>query len=445
MEGQRRVGRERAVEVPAGHRLLVDDEGADLGARQDVAAVAPHEEVLAGVAEVARRDVHRGDVVPAGLAGQPRPPDDRYRDAAFRQADPSREEQVGAAPEAGPAADVEHAGVLQEEVALLGEEEREARQVDLLLVHLDLGEVGVQREVQVEARRHAVFDVEAVLVEPGPVQASGYGVLPAAGQHVRRQPQIQAPVDPADAAQGACLAETGQLVFLGDRGPEDLLVLAPDVAHEVGAPHLRLGGGEAQRDHRDGDLRDPPVGRAARDGVPDAVPVHVDVRAVRAAEAALTLFGDLLLQLGAQRADDEHVARAAVLERVQDELKVVLVEQARRVAAHLGGDHAAGLRVVRLDADIQGARVVQQTDDRPLRCRRALGGLLLGECIDDRRRLPCRLVETPVDAGRLVHALRLDAVQLALGECRGLAAGCALREGTGSRRLGGSRGGRGEH
>ncbi len=64
--------------------------------------------------------------------------------------------------------ELEHAGVLEEEVALLREEQVEARQVDLLLVGLDLREVGVDGEVPRQARGHAVLHVEAgvvVLVE----------------------------------------------------------------------------------------------------------------------------------------------------------------------------------------------------------------------------------------------------------------------------------------
>ena len=62
------------------NRLLVDDDAANLRARQDVAAVASDEEVLARIAEgLLRRDVHDSDVVPVDLPGEPRAPDDRHR------------------------------------------------------------------------------------------------------------------------------------------------------------------------------------------------------------------------------------------------------------------------------------------------------------------------------------------------------------------------------
>ena len=59
------------------------------------------------------------------------------------------------------AAEREDALSLEEEVALLGEEQAEARQVDLLLVLLHLREVRVYGEVGGQAARQAVLGVEA--------------------------------------------------------------------------------------------------------------------------------------------------------------------------------------------------------------------------------------------------------------------------------------------
>ena len=59
------------------------------------------------------------------------------------------------------AGEVEDAAALEEEVALLREEQAEAREVDLLLVDLDLREVGVDGEVGGQVRRDAVLDVAA--------------------------------------------------------------------------------------------------------------------------------------------------------------------------------------------------------------------------------------------------------------------------------------------
>src|SRR6185503_13104340 len=58
------------------------------------------------------------------------------------------------------AAEVEDTLVLEKEVSLLGEEQAEPGQVDLLLVGLDLGEIGVVGEVGGEAAGDTVLDVD---------------------------------------------------------------------------------------------------------------------------------------------------------------------------------------------------------------------------------------------------------------------------------------------
>ena len=54
--------------------------------------------------------------------------------------------------------------VLEEELALLGKEQREAIEVHLLLIDLDLREIGVVRRVERQARRDRVLHVETPLV-----------------------------------------------------------------------------------------------------------------------------------------------------------------------------------------------------------------------------------------------------------------------------------------
>ena len=58
------------------------------------------------------------------------------------------------------AAERERVAVLEKELALLGEEQAEPRQVDLLLVGLDLREIGVVGEVRGQVLRDAVLHVE---------------------------------------------------------------------------------------------------------------------------------------------------------------------------------------------------------------------------------------------------------------------------------------------
>ena len=105
------------------------------------------------------------EAVAADAAGQAPAAVDRHGAALFEPDAPAVEQDrhlVRAPPTCRRrAAERERARVLEEELALLREEEAEAREVDLLLVGLDLGEVGVVGEVGREVLRHAVLHVDA--------------------------------------------------------------------------------------------------------------------------------------------------------------------------------------------------------------------------------------------------------------------------------------------
>ena len=93
--GDQRVGDHRAIEPRRADGLLVDDQPTHLGPALQVAAVAPHEEVLALAAEhVVGLDVHDRDVVALHLARHPGAADDRNLLAGVGQTDAAAEEQV---------------------------------------------------------------------------------------------------------------------------------------------------------------------------------------------------------------------------------------------------------------------------------------------------------------------------------------------------------------
>ena len=95
---------------------------------------------------------------PPASSGISRPPSRPMRRLKKRY---GRVAAAGGQPGAGAAGERERAGALEEEVALLGEEQVEAGQVDLLFVHLDLREVGVHRQVGGEVLGEPVLDVAA--------------------------------------------------------------------------------------------------------------------------------------------------------------------------------------------------------------------------------------------------------------------------------------------
>ena len=154
-------------------RVTARVQGADVGLLQQAPLHPRHREVLADEAVVlARPHVQEPDVLRAGLAGHLRAEVDLLRRAVGAQADAAAEERddalVVGPPEAeevvvafGIAGEVEEGRAVEEEVALLGKEQREAREVDLPLIDFGLREVGVDGEVGPQQRRQVVEEVDA--------------------------------------------------------------------------------------------------------------------------------------------------------------------------------------------------------------------------------------------------------------------------------------------
>ena len=114
---------------------------------------------------------HQAEREAAGAAGQANAAMQRFLLAGVVQADAPAEEQqqiffgrTEAAADrgvAGNVAEVEDAGVLEEELALFRKEQAELREVDLLLVGFGLREVGIDRGVEGQRRRDARLHIDA--------------------------------------------------------------------------------------------------------------------------------------------------------------------------------------------------------------------------------------------------------------------------------------------
>ena len=139
-----------------------------------VTAHAQHGVVVAGVGLVRfALHRHRAEAEAADAAGEPQAAVERVDFARVVQPDAPAEEQQqillgrtearDGARVARNVAEVEDAGVLEEELALLRVEEAELGQVDLLLVGFGLREVWVDRDVERQRRRHAQLEVDADL------------------------------------------------------------------------------------------------------------------------------------------------------------------------------------------------------------------------------------------------------------------------------------------
>src|SRR4030095_90440 len=107
----------------------------------------------------ARLSLQHADVERSSLAGQLAPKIDRLWRPALVEADAPAEKgrkinPFSSSPETTAAVrEVEEQRAVEKEVALLGKEQREPRQVRLPLIDFRLREIGVHREVGSEARR----------------------------------------------------------------------------------------------------------------------------------------------------------------------------------------------------------------------------------------------------------------------------------------------------
>jgi hypothetical protein len=166
------------------------------------------------------------------------------------------------------------------------------------------------------------------------------------------------------------------------------------VALEVDPPHLGLTRLEANGAERDVDFRGPALAVNSRRSVPHALPIAIDVGG-GAAAAAFAFVEDLLLELGAKRRGQEHVAVARIVKGVEDDLEVVFVEQAIGIAPHFRSRDRQ--RRIRAHADVEMALVVKNANLGAIGGRRAFLRLLLEKAIDDGSRLPGGLIEDAVN------------------------------------------------
>ena len=201
-----------AVVVVRQRRLAVGHDGADPRGSEEVPFVAADEVVVGRDGRGRGRSdellgLHHqhADVVARRLSGHARAADDRNLRPGGAQADSPAEErhQVGrrAVEVAVARAEREGAGVLEEEVALLREEQVEARQVHLLLIDFDLGEVGAVGGVERHRRRQAVLGVEPAVEVHCRAQRPGGARLRAAADHERLDLQVASRPDVLEAAQ----------------------------------------------------------------------------------------------------------------------------------------------------------------------------------------------------------------------------------------------------
>src|SRR6185503_4084652 len=310
--------------TPASERIARRAEHAEGGLGEDVPLQADHAHLRVlqwQVLDRARAHQQAADIrVPDAALDLAAAPDRDLHALVFTR---GRQGADGAAVErqqvrvldVGAHAELEDVGAVEEELALLREQDVEPRQVRLPLIDLGLGEVGVDREHAVQVGPELLGDVQAHVALR--VTALAW-IFHHEVAHVRRLDR-----------QADALVERGQALELaGDTHLEDLevelrsgpaarLLDLLDVALEIHAPAVETLL-VAQALDRDADLAAPAVGNARGLHFPHRVPRAVHVQA---------LGGDDPVELGPQRIDREHEARALVAERVEHDHDVILLVQ----------------------------------------------------------------------------------------------------------------------
>ena len=391
------------------------EQGADGAPAQHVALQAGHREVRRRRARhrfVAGLHVEQTDAVGPDLAGEPAAAPNRHRSPRVQSDAPTEEEDrrgaaeafalevVGCRAAAEPAAEIEDPLPFQEELALLGKEQAEPRQVDLLLVHLHLREVGVVGEVCGQPLRHAVLHVDPevaarIVRQPG----CGIDVGRHVGDGIRLDFQPGSGLRHLDAYEGGGRGEP-EHALERERGrnrcQERPLVGRGDVALEIDAPGLRRTCPVAQRLEGNGHLQGPALLETAGPDVPHSVPVEVGGPLVRNGG----------VEQRAQRVGDEVEAVAAVVVGVEHHREGLVAEHAVAVALHLVGDDAVRIGAPAARGDVQGVPIEQHPDLGLVPGRRAFVRLLLNEVGHRRHGVVDAFVELPVELQRTIETNR---------------------------------------
>ena len=302
--------------VSGAYRSPPGGDHADRRLGADVSTDANHAEGLLWIGGgLIDQSTERPDVPGPGAPGELDAAEYRYRVAVVVEADAPREERdrVRAAPEARRATELEQPGVLQKEVALLREEQRKAREIDLSLVDFGLGEVGVVGQQHLERRRDAVLQVETEV-------SGARGVLADRAIARRLELGVRHDVDadpllhPLETDQCPASGQVEERVRHQRRRPARSLAVRLASPGEVETPR-RLPLRKAECLVRQRHLGLPAARRHARPTVPDAVPPLVE---------AVAAVADQRVTLAAAGADLEPEGRALGVVGVDPDLDAVV-------------------------------------------------------------------------------------------------------------------------
>ena len=294
------------------------------------------------------------------------------------------------------AAESEDVRALDEERPVFGEELLERREVDERGVELDLPEIGIERGVEGEVRRHAVLQVHAAAPEivVGPVvgvaQVLRRLVRPA-GHAVGEQLE---PPRRGNVVQADQVSEPGHepALRLADERPHREFVLAEDRADEADPPHLLARAREAELGKRNPVLGAPAARVHAGRYFPHRVPRLI---------GEISVVAELQVRLDAERRDVEAKGGAVVVVAVDQDAEVVALGE-RVPPSQVAGD-PGGLAIEQSHADVQRRGVVQDAHFRGFGDEVASVGVALTQVGHRHRQRPDRVVEPAVEVGGMGH------------------------------------------
>ena len=357
--------------------------------------------------------VEEADVIAAQLPAQASAGQDVDRLTKLRNTDTAREEQVNRLR----LAELKGLRVLEEERPLLGEEDREPGQVDLLLVGLDLREVGVDRRVERQVGAHAPLDVQPDITREVDLIGEHRPVVVARPGHVGRELHI-APDRQAEAVELAGHRDALKGITTRDRRKIDLFVLVPDVAHDIDAPRAVCPRAVPQGFQRDGELGFPAAFGDVRAHSPVGIPVRVEcpqLAALRSGAAGgdkgiarrLALSHHLAVVLDPERVGPEDERVLPVVERIEEDLERIGFGEVG-IPAALADDNRVGRRVVADNPNVESAAIDEEPELGALGSGLAFVRLLLGEGAERLRERPDGFVDAPVDLGTLAVGQTAD-------------------------------------
>ncbi len=280
--------------------------------------------------------------------------------------------------------EVVHAPPFQEEVALLREQKVEPREVHLLLVDLDLCEVGVHGEVQRQVLRDGVLDVQACVRQPIILDSGSHDPI---GVDARGRKRLHLEVQPRrrrlDSDQIPVHRYAEDRIRPGPRhldryrGEVAPLIAAQHGATDLNAPDLLDAWAIAKRLERNRHLSRPPAVEPACGHIPDRVPVEVGGR----------LIGDLHFRVAADRVHEEADRVTAVVVGVEVDPERVVGAELSRIPAHLvRNPPRLAERIPHAGGDVE-VRVVESNPDlRALRWCASRYGDRLDQVVKRRRR-----------------------------------------------------------